>query len=119
MIEISLALLGLLGEDVAVVSMLPLDFARSGKRETLFGTGVGFKLCHCFVNLNCCYKCPIHGLFLFVGGNHHCHSLALENRHVLRTSVLLQFHGKTQKLFLSLVLEHDGTSAEEDGSFYP
>ena len=51
MIEISLALLGLLGEDVAVVSMLPLDFARSGKRETLFGTGVRFKLCHCFDEL--------------------------------------------------------------------
>ena len=46
MIKISLALLGLLGEDVAVVSVLPLDFSRSGKRETLFGTGVGLKLCH-------------------------------------------------------------------------
>ena len=33
MVKISLALLGLLGEDVAVVSMLPLDFSRSGKRE--------------------------------------------------------------------------------------
>ena len=35
MVKISFALLGLLGEDVAVVSMLPLDFSRSGKRETL------------------------------------------------------------------------------------
>ena len=50
MIKISLALLGLLGEDVAVVSVLPLDFSRSGKREALFGTGVGLKLCHCFKN---------------------------------------------------------------------
>ena len=48
MIEISLLLLGLLGEDVAVISMLPLDFSRSGKREALFGTGIGFKLCHFF-----------------------------------------------------------------------
>ena len=47
MIQIPFLLLGLLGEDVAVVSMLPLDFSRSGKRETLFGTGVGLKLCHC------------------------------------------------------------------------
>ena len=47
MVEVSFALLGLLGEDVAVVSVLPLDFSRSGKREALFGTGVGFKLCHC------------------------------------------------------------------------
>lgn len=47
MVQISLTFFGLLGEDVAVVSMLPLDLSRSGKRETLFGTGVGFKLCHC------------------------------------------------------------------------
>ena len=47
MVEIPLALFGLLGEDVAVVSMLPLDFSRSGKRKTLFGTGVGLELCHC------------------------------------------------------------------------
>ena len=47
-VEIPLALFGLLGEDVAVVSMLPLDFSRSGKREALFGTGDGLKLCNCF-----------------------------------------------------------------------
>ena len=41
MVEISFTFLGLLGEDVAVVSMLPLDLSRSGKREALFGTGVG------------------------------------------------------------------------------
>lgn len=51
-VKISLTLLGLFGEDVAVVSVLPLDFSRSGKRETLFGTGVGLKLCHCFKKLN-------------------------------------------------------------------
>ena len=49
-VKISLTLLGFLGEDVAVISVLPLDFSRSGKREALFGTGVGFKLCHCFKN---------------------------------------------------------------------
>ena len=46
MIKIPFLLLGLLGEDVAVVSVLPLDFARPGKRKALFGTGDGFKLCH-------------------------------------------------------------------------
>lgn len=51
-IKVSLTFFGLLGEDVAVVSVLPLDFSRSGKRETLFGTGVGLKLCHCFKKLN-------------------------------------------------------------------
>ena len=49
MVEIPFLLLGLLRENVAVVSVLSLDFSRSGKRETLFGTGVGLKLCHCFV----------------------------------------------------------------------
>jgi len=50
MVQVTLALLGFLGEDVAVVSMLPLDFSRSGKREALFGTGDRFKLCHCVCN---------------------------------------------------------------------
>ena len=65
MIEISLTFLGLLGEDVAVVSVLPLDLARSGKREALFGTGVGFKLCHC---VNLLIVNNISALFLFVRG---------------------------------------------------
>lgn len=60
MIKISLTLFGFLGEDVAVVSVLPLNFARSGKRETLFGTGIRFKLCHCFKKLIVNkYMCPI------------------------------------------------------------
>ena len=46
-VKISFLLLGLLGENVAVISVFSLDFSRSGKRETLFGTGVGLKLCHC------------------------------------------------------------------------
>ena len=49
MVEISLLLLGLLGENVAVISVSSLNFSRSGKREALFGTGIGFKLCH-FLN---------------------------------------------------------------------
>ena len=34
--QISLLLLGLLCENVALVSVLSLNFSRSGKRETLF-----------------------------------------------------------------------------------
>ena len=45
-VEVPFLLLGLLGENVAVISVLSLDFSRSGKREALFGTGVGFELCH-------------------------------------------------------------------------
>ena len=50
MVEVAFLFLGLLGEDVAVLSMFPLDFTGSGKRETLFGTGIRLKLCHCFVS---------------------------------------------------------------------
>ena len=32
MIQVPFLLLGLLGEDVAVISVLPLDLSRSGKR---------------------------------------------------------------------------------------
>ena len=46
MVKIAFLLLGLLGENVAVISVSSLDFARSGKREALFGTGVRFKLWH-------------------------------------------------------------------------
>ena len=46
-VEVSLLFGRFFREDVAVISVLPLDLSRSGKRETLFGTGVGLKLCHC------------------------------------------------------------------------
>jgi hypothetical protein len=39
MIKVSLTFFGLLGEDVAMISVFPLNFSRSGKREALFGTG--------------------------------------------------------------------------------
>jgi len=46
MIKVSLTFFGLLGEDVAMISVFPLNFSRSGKREALFGTGVGFQFGH-------------------------------------------------------------------------
>ena len=68
MIEVSLALLSFLGEDVAVVSVLPLNLARSGKRKTLFGTGVGFKLWHFCKNLNVNNILPHHADYFFLLG---------------------------------------------------
>ncbi len=48
--EVALLLLRLLGEDVAVESVLSLDLTRSGKRETLLGTGISLYLRHLFVD---------------------------------------------------------------------
>lgn len=50
-----LALVALLGEDVAVISLAPLQFTASCQLETLLGTAVWFHLRHtltisCFTN---------------------------------------------------------------------
>ena len=58
------------------------------------------------------------GLFLFNGGDDNVHTLALQRRHVLGASELLKLHSETQELLLALVLEHDGTAAEEDGGLH-
>ena len=114
MIKITFLFLGLLGEDVAVVSVFPLDFSRPGKRETLFGTGIGFKLCHCSVVFINKYYLPLNcGLFLFDGRYHNVHTLALQRRHILGTAEFLELDCETQKLLLALVLEHYRTAAEE------
>ena len=57
-------------------------------------------------------------LLLFGRGNHHRHSLAFEHRHVLGTAELFELYGETEELLLSLVLEHDRASAEEDCGFH-
>lgn len=44
--EVSLLLLGLLSQDVTVVSVMSLDLTRSGERETLLSTGVCLLLWH-------------------------------------------------------------------------
>ena len=53
------------------------------------------------------------GLLFLYRGDHHRHPLSLKGRHVLRAAIFLQLHGEAQKLLLSLLGEHDGTSAEE------
>ena len=50
-VEITFLLFGLLGENVAVVSVVALNLARAGERKTLLCTGVGLYLWHFFV---CC-----------------------------------------------------------------
>ena len=45
-IEIAFLFFGLLGENVAVVSVSSLDFTRSGERKTLLGTGIGLHFRH-------------------------------------------------------------------------
>ena len=46
MVQISLTLFRLLCQDVAVVSVFPLDLAGARQREALSGGGVGFYLRH-------------------------------------------------------------------------
>ena len=46
MVEVSLLLLRLLGENVAVISVFSLDFTRTGERETLLRPGVGLQFWH-------------------------------------------------------------------------
>ena len=49
--EVSLLLLGLLRQDVAVVSVLSLDLTCSGKGKPFFGTGISLYFWHFFVYL--------------------------------------------------------------------
>ena len=49
--QITFLLLGLLGENVAVVSMMSLDLTSSGETESLLGTGVSFYFWHFFIYL--------------------------------------------------------------------
>jgi hypothetical protein len=39
MAQVTFPFLGLFGQNVALVSMLPLDFSGSGQREPFLGTG--------------------------------------------------------------------------------
>ena len=50
--EISLLLFRLLRQNVTVESMLSLDFTRSGKSKSFFGTGVRLDLWHLVLLLN-------------------------------------------------------------------
>ena len=49
--EVAFLLFSLLRQNVTFVSVLTLDFTGSGKRETLFSTGVRFYLWHFVINI--------------------------------------------------------------------
>ena len=51
MSEVAFLFFSLLRQNVTFVSVLTLDFTGSGKRETLFCTGVRFYLWHFVLNL--------------------------------------------------------------------
>ena len=71
LVEVTLLLLSLLGENVAVISVFSLDFTRSGKSESFFRTGVRLYFWHVFnclivINKRCCALYQRHRhLFLF------------------------------------------------------
>ena len=52
MVKVALLLLGLLGQDVTVISVVTLDLTCSGECETLLGTGISLYFSH-LVNWNC------------------------------------------------------------------
>ena len=52
MYQVSLLLLGLLSQNVTVVSVMTLDFTCSGDAETLLGSGVCLYFWHCFLYLS-------------------------------------------------------------------
>jgi hypothetical protein len=44
--QVTFSLFGLFGENVAMVSVMSLDFAGAGKRESLLGSGLCFNFRH-------------------------------------------------------------------------
>ena len=115
-VEVALLLLGLLSQNVAVVSMFSFDFSCSGKSESFFGTGISFNLRH-FVNYLELYngvatRATFLFLFLF-RRDHDNHSLAFEQRHLLYFAVFLEVVGKAQQEYLTLFLEKDRAAFEE------
>jgi hypothetical protein len=46
--QVALLLLGLLGQNVAVVSVISLNLTRTGERESLLGAGLCLYFWHCF-----------------------------------------------------------------------
>ena len=49
MLEVALLLLGLLRQDVTVISVVALNLTRSGEYEALLGTGISLYFWHFFV----------------------------------------------------------------------
>ena len=60
----------------------------------------------------------ITGLFLFDGGYHHYHPLALQLRHLLRPAVLFELDCETQEKLFTLLGIDDAAAFEEHGGFH-
>ena len=113
-IKISLTLLGLLGEDVAVVSVLPLDFSRSGKREALFGTGAGLK----FHFSHFLFLRKIEYLLGRAGGQEHHHAAAFQLRLLINHSLAFQRLCKALLHINTQTGVRHFAAAEPDGNLY-
>lgn len=61
MVEVAFALLRLLGQDVAVISVFSFHFSGAGEREALLRRGIGLYLRHWLKNLDC-LNLPRHGV---------------------------------------------------------
>ena len=117
MIKVSFTLIALLCQNVAVISMLSLEFTRSGKSESFFGTGISLCFRHFVETLNITKRVfqkeyeSIITFFLFgisvllYRSYENGHSLAFKNRGFFKFSVFFKVFCKTGQNFLTLFLE--------------
>ena len=139
MSQVAFLLFSLLSQNVTFVSVLTLDFTGSGKRETLFSTGVRFYLWHFVLNLvinnislgqprvhrrdkkvgpTTCLWAQERLLLLAPRADEEDHSLALEGWHIIGFAVFSEVGSEAREEEFALLLEDDGPSAEEDISFH-
>ena len=57
MVKVTFSFLALLGQDVAMISVLPLQMAAAGYLETLLGSGLGLHFRHFTISLKVLSYC--------------------------------------------------------------
>ena len=103
MAKVPFLLVGLLGENVAVISVSSLDLAGSGERKTLLRTGIRFHFRH-FRKI---YLLVVNVSFFGNRTDHHDHPLSFQLGQLLYLAVIFEFDGEPQQELLSLLREQD------------
>lgn len=111
--QIPLPFSGLLGENMALESVLALDFARAGQLEPFFRCAVGFYFWHIDVlNLTLFF------LHLHLGREYDAHPFALQLGELIHLAVVLELLGKLEEQNLTALLENDRPADEMHISFH-